>query len=175
MAPLNQPVRWFSTTFRDGLWSALLWAAAGALIGLPFGHPTGGLATGLAAHTLWQLRYLLRFERWLRLRSVEEPPELPPPWEEIGSLAVRLYRRKLFHKRRVVQLLREFRRMTTSMPDGVVVLNGQDEIQWFNRQAASLLGLRRKVDFGYRIQNLVRQPAFVRFLEQGRTVGREGD
>lgn len=168
MAPLNQPVRWFSTTFRSALWGAFLWLTLGVLLGLPFGRPIGGLAVALAGHSLWQLRQLLRFERWLRLRSVEEPPELPAPWEEVGSLAVRLYRRKQFHKRRVVQLFREFRRMTTSMPDGVVVLNGSDEIQWFNRKAAGLLGLRRKVDFGFRIQNLVRQPAFVRFLDEAR-------
>jgi two-component system phosphate regulon sensor histidine kinase PhoR len=126
------------------------------------------LATALAFYGLSQIRQLMRFERWLRLRSVEPPPDTTGPWAEVIALATRLYRRKQFHKRRVVQLFREFRRMTASMPDGVVVLNGNDEIQWFNRQAAALLGLRRKVDFGYPIQNLVRHPAFVRFLEDAR-------
>ncbi|MEY4376954.1 MAG: Phosphate regulon sensor protein PhoR [Pseudomonadota bacterium] len=168
MAPLNRPVPLFSATAWDALGRAAACAIAGALVGLPFGHPTGGLALGLALYGLSQIRQLLRFERWLRLRSVEPPPDTTGPWAEVIALATRLYRRKQFHKRRVVQLFREFRRMTASMPDGVVVLNGNDEIQWFNRQAATLLGLRRKVDFGYPIQNLVRQPAFVRFLEAAR-------
>ena len=168
MAPLNRPVPLFSATAWDALGRAAACAIAGALVGLPFGHPTGGLALGLALYGLSQIRQLLRFERWLRLRSVEPPPDTTGPWAEVIALATRLYRRKQFHKRRVVQLFREFRRMTASMPDGVVVLNGNDEIQWFNRQAATLLGLRRKVDFGYPIQNLVRHPAFVRFLDDAR-------
>ena len=53
------------------------------------------------------------------------------------------------------------------MPDGVVVLNPQAEILWFNRTAARLLGLRGKGDIGLRIENLVRSPEFVRYLQRG--------
>jgi two-component system phosphate regulon sensor histidine kinase PhoR len=53
------------------------------------------------------------------------------------------------------------------MPDGVVVLNPQAEILWFNRTAARLLGFRGKTDFGLRIENLVRQPEFVHYLRGG--------
>jgi two-component system phosphate regulon sensor histidine kinase PhoR len=50
------------------------------------------------------------------------------------------------------------------MPDAVVVLNAEREIQWFNKNAQRLLGLRRKVDFGQRIDNLLRHPDFVGYL-----------
>jgi two-component system phosphate regulon sensor histidine kinase PhoR len=53
------------------------------------------------------------------------------------------------------------------MPDGVVVLNPQAEILWFNRMAARLLGLRGKSDMGLRVENLVRQPEFLRYLNGG--------
>ncbi len=53
------------------------------------------------------------------------------------------------------------------MPDGVVVLNPQTEILWFNRTAARLLGFRGKGDIGLRIENLLRQPEFVRYLRGG--------
>src|SRR6202042_2839430 len=43
----------------------------------------------------------------------------------------------------------------------------QAEILWFNRTAARLLGFRGKTDFGLRIENLVRQPEFVRYLRGG--------
>ena len=46
------------------------------------------------------------------------------------------------------------------MPDGVILLNPEAEILWFNRKASELLGLRRKTDFGIRIENLVRHPEF---------------
>ena len=82
-------------------------------------------------------------------------------------MIVRLYRRKQFHKQRLLRLLRELRRSTAAMPDGVVVLNPQAEILWFNRTAGRLFGLRGKGDIGLRIENLVRAPEFVRYLRGG--------
>jgi two-component system phosphate regulon sensor histidine kinase PhoR len=53
------------------------------------------------------------------------------------------------------------------MPDGVVVLNTQHEILWFNRKAGELLGLRRKTDHGIALASLLRLPQFGRYLEKG--------
>jgi two-component system phosphate regulon sensor histidine kinase PhoR len=64
-------------------------------------------------------------------------------------------------------LLREFRESTAAMPDGVVLLNPEAEILWFNRTAGMLLGLHGRSDMGLRIENLVRQPEFVQYLRSG--------
>ena len=40
------------------------------------------------------------------------------------------------------------------------------EILWFNRMAAERLGLRRKVDVGIPIANLVRDPEFAAYLQR---------
>ena len=87
-------------------------------------------------------------------------------WGEVLAITHRLYRRKVFHKRRVTSLLREFRRMTSAMPDGAVLLGPNREILWFNRTAGHWLDLRRKVDYGIRIDNLVRNPDFVEYLDK---------
>ena len=78
------------------------------------------------------------------------------------AIVSRIYRRKQFHRARVTALLREFRRLTTAMPEGAVLLGPEHEILWFNQRAAQWLGLRRKRDFGIRIENLVRQPGLRR-------------
>ncbi len=114
-----------------------------------------------------QLTNLYRLHRWLRRRSVEEPPDLGGVWGDVVALVGRIYRRKQFHKRRIVQLFREFRRLTAAMPEGVVLLSADREIIWFNRTAARMLELKRKADFGMRIENLVRHPDFGRYLEAG--------
>jgi len=54
------------------------------------------------------------------------------------------------------------------MPDGVVALNAAKEIIWFNRKAAEMLGLRRKLDFGINVASLLRAPEFARYLETGK-------
>jgi two-component system phosphate regulon sensor histidine kinase PhoR len=66
----------------------------------------------------------------------------------------------------VVELLREFRRLTAAMPDGAVLLTQENEIVWFNERAAQWLKLKRKRDFGIRIENLLRHPDFIDYLHQ---------
>jgi two-component system phosphate regulon sensor histidine kinase PhoR len=141
--------------------------AIGLGLGLLFGVPWAGVAAVLAIALVLQLFYLLRVLRWLQADQTELAPEQPGPWGHLIAMIVRLYRRKQFHKQRLLRLLRELRRSTAAMPDGVVVLNPQAEILWFNRTAARLLGFRGKTDFGLRIENLVRQPEFVRYLRSG--------
>jgi two-component system phosphate regulon sensor histidine kinase PhoR len=156
------PPSWWRLSGRLAL--ALL---AGAGVGWLFGKPVAGVAVVLAlalAFHLWQLARLLW---WLRTEEMELAPDLPGPWAELVATIVRLYRRKQFHRQRLLRLLRELRRSTAAMPDGVVVLNPHREILWFNRTAARLLGLRRKGDVGLRIDNLVRQPEFVSYLRTG--------
>src|SRR5580700_209633 len=112
----------------------------------------------------WQLLNLYRLDRWLRLRSQIDPPNLGGIWGDIIAQVVRLHRRKQYHKQRLVQLYRELRRSTAALPDGVIILSPQHEIVWFNRQAARLLGLKRPIDLGLRIDNLIRSPEFVLYL-----------
>ena len=141
---------------------------ATVLIGLGagwlFGNLWGGLACALALHLAWVLAHLFRLEWWLRHRSYADPPDVGGVWGEIIAQIVRLHRRKRFHKQRFVQLMRQLQRSTAALPDGVVILNAQREIVWFNRMAARLLNLRRTADLGMRIENLLRTPEFVRYL-----------
>ena len=92
-------------------------------------------------------------------------------WGDVVSQVVRLHRRKKFHKQRVIALLREFRRSTAMMPDAVVLLNPEGEILWFNRKATEFLGLRRKTDYGIRMENLIRHPDFSRYIESRQFTG----
>src|ERR1700744_2625712 len=112
----------------------------------------------------WQFLNLYRLARWVRLRSQIDPPNIGGVWGDIVAQVVRLHRRKQYHKQRLVQLYRELRRSTAALPDGVIILSPQREIVWFNRQAARLLGLRRPVDVGLRIDNLIRVPEFAHYL-----------
>jgi two-component system phosphate regulon sensor histidine kinase PhoR len=144
---------------------AMLLAIA-VVLGLLFDHVAVWLAVVLGGILAMQYVNLFRLQRWIRHRADEDPPELRGVWGDVVGLVGRIYRRKKFHKRRVTQLLREFRRLSAAMPDGVVLLSGAQEILWFNRTAASLLGLRRKLDTGLPIANLVRQPEFAEYLRR---------
>ena len=138
------------------------------LAALVLGFATGYIALAFAItvgiYAAIQAGNLVRLERWLRRRRIENPPDFSALWGEVVAIVSRIYRRKQFHRARVTALLREFRRLTTAMPEGAVLLGPEHEILWFNHRAAEWLGLRRKRDFGIRVENLVRHPDFVEYL-----------
>jgi two-component system phosphate regulon sensor histidine kinase PhoR len=140
---------------------------AGALLGWILGDVFAGIALALAGMLAWQLLNLYWLDFWLKDRSGRDPPDSSGLWGDVVARVVRLHRRKRFHKQRLLDVFRELRHSTAAMPDGVVILNSQWEILWFNRMAGKLLGLRRKVDLGLRIINLVRDPALARYLDRG--------
>jgi two-component system phosphate regulon sensor histidine kinase PhoR len=137
---------------------------AGLFVGLLIGPIWLWLLAAACGYLGWQLVNLHRLDRWLRLRSQIAPPTIGGIWGDVIAQVVRLHRRKQFHKQRFVQLYRELRRSTAALPDGVIILSTQHEIVWFNRQAARLLGLKRPMDIGLRIDNLIRSPEFVLYL-----------
>jgi two-component system, OmpR family, phosphate regulon sensor histidine kinase PhoR len=139
---------------------------AGFVGGWLVGHIVPGMMVALAGMLAWQLLNLYWLDYWLKDRSGRDPPDASGLWGDVVSRVVRLHRRKRFHKQRLLEVFRELRHSTAAMPDGVVILNSQWEILWFNRMAGKLLALRRKVDLRLRIINLVRDPALVRYLEQ---------
>ncbi len=139
----------------------------GLLIGWPFGHLIAGAALVVAVYLLWELVNLFRVNWWAHHRNFADPPDIGGAWGNVITQIARLHRRKRFHKQRFIQLLRQIQRSTAALPDGVVILNAESEIAWFNRMAALLLNLRRPADLGLRVDNLVRQPEFVRYLSGG--------
>ena len=141
--------------------------ALGVVLGWFAGSIWLGVSAVLALYLAWNLWQLRELASWLSLRSVADPPRGMGLWGDVVAQVVRLHRRKRFHKERLTRLFRELRRSTAAMPDGVVMLDPQGEIVWFNRKAGELLDLSRRADLGLRIDNLVRHPDFVQYLRGG--------
>ncbi len=127
-----------------------------------------GLAFVLVFVLVLQESRLLRVLRWMRKGDAASAsaPNFGGRWGELIALYIRMQRRKTHHKQRLARVLQDLRETTAAMPDGVVLLNPQSEIQWFNRSAGMLLGLTEKSDLGLRIDHLIRQPEFVSYLQR---------
>jgi len=140
---------------------------AGATLGWLAGSVWLGVSGAFGIYLAWNLWQVRALHFWLEHRSVADPPDAMGLWGDVVAQVVRLHRRKRFHKERLTRLFRELRRSTAAMPDGVVMLDPEGEIVWFNRKAGELLDLSRRADLGLRIDNLVRHPDFVRYLRGG--------
>ncbi len=67
-------------------------------------------------------------------------------------------------KKKLSRVIDQFRTSTDALPDAAVVLGEYAEIEWINKAARDVLGLK-KTDKGQRIPNLIRAPQFVEYLK----------
>jgi two-component system phosphate regulon sensor histidine kinase PhoR len=125
------------------------------------------VAVGALAIIVWHLLQLDALARW-----ASGPIEVPVP-EGLGTWALAyaaLYHRVRLRSARQRDLrlaLDRFVSGARALPEGVVVLDANDRIEWVNPRAEAHLGLDLKHDAGAPIVNLVRHPAFVQYLAVG--------
>lgn len=127
------------------------------------------IAIGLlafAAFHIYQNKLLLG---WLADKQVSGPPDdLRGIWHEIAMEVHRQNKKHRSSDTKLRQLIAQFRTVSTALPDGIIIIDELQRIEWLNRKAARLLGLKREQDRGSNIINLVRDPSFVRFFNEAK-------
>ncbi len=141
--------------------------ALGALLGLYYGEAALGALVGALLVLGHHLNMLFTLERALRTRSKIPVPDGTGIWAQVLARINYLKFRGKKHKRRYHRLMKEIRASTNAMPDAGIVLNEDGEITRYNSAAEHLLGLRPRRDRGQRVDNLIRDPAFVAYLRGG--------
>ena len=137
------------------------------LLGLLTGRVFISMLTIVSAYAVWHLWQLFRFERWLKSKKKAEAPEIAGLWGEIYYEVQRLIERNRRSKKRLASYLNRYEESTAALPDGVIVLRSDSTIEWFNETASRQLDLRFPTDIGQRVDNLIRHPDFVSFLDRG--------
>ena len=148
-----------TTTGRKLVLGLSLFLAAGGVIGWFYGRPLTGLLLAALLALIWQVRQLLTFERALRTDDFDDFRFGEGVWEQIFSRFQFERERGVRRKASYRGLLKEIRKSTNAMPDGAVILDGNNEIIVSNRAARELAGLKRRKDRGQRIENILRDPA----------------
>ena len=123
-------------------------------------------AAGVCAILLYHLRHLAVLARWLAQPLPGEVPEGRGTWDHVLTALHRYERDARRREQLLAEALIRFRRAAQALPDGVVILDAQNRIEWFNDTAASQLGLDARSDLGQAVTNLIRAPAFVEYLAQ---------
>ena len=139
----------------------LTWPIAGGLAALAV---FGVGALGIIAWHLFQIDTL---SRWASGPLENPVPEGRGSWGvAYGALHHRM-RIRAARQRDLRLVLDRFVSGAEALPDGVVVLDAGDRIQWANPRAQTHLGIDMRKDAGAPIVNLVRQPDFVQYLAAG--------
>lgn len=137
----------------------------GALLGWYWHKPALGAACvllWLLGQHLWQL---LRLARWLQQPS-EVPPEAHKLWGEVFDGIYHYQRRQKADQQQLAQLLERIQDSSQALRDGVVMIDRQGNLEWWNHAAEKLLGLSAASDRGQPITHLLRSPQFVDYYER---------
>ncbi|MDP1657105.1 MAG: phosphate regulon sensor histidine kinase PhoR [Hylemonella sp.] len=156
------------------LFSFLLIQCLGALAGAwvaPEALQVRGALAGMAvAGLLW---VLLDFSRglqllnWLRQGDVAEIPLKHGLWGDVADRARRLVRGREQQIRESNARLQDFLAALQASPNGVVLLDEEGRIEWFNQTAADHFGLDAQRDLLQHFGNLVRDPAYAAYAAGG--------
>jgi two-component system phosphate regulon sensor histidine kinase PhoR len=125
----------------------------------------GAFAVALLALLFWHTRHLARLHNWLAHPEPGKVPEGRGIWDEVLAALHRLERGAAERHEELADELARMRRAVQALPDGVVILDSANRIEWYNRTAEVQLGLEGRADFGQNIANLVREPEFIEYLE----------
>jgi two-component system phosphate regulon sensor histidine kinase PhoR len=141
-------------------------AAAAAAVGGFAGEMWGWIAfsAGLALALLYHARMLVRLARWLEDPLPEQLPEGRGAWGALLRALHRHEREAVRRREALADALSRFRSAAEALPDGVVILDPRNVIEWCNDTAAAHLALDPRKDIGRPIANLVREPEFVEYL-----------
>jgi two-component system, OmpR family, phosphate regulon sensor histidine kinase PhoR len=139
--------------------AAVVWLVLG--LGWAFGVVVAGWGLVLAGHIV----NLDRLTEWAAAGLDATVPEGRGPWSAAWSALYRRVRSRRAHERDLAHTIERFQSAAEAVPDGMVVLDTANRIKWANARAQSLLGLDLAHDHGAPLMNLVRQPAFIRYLE----------
>lgn len=141
-----------------GLIALLLWAGGSQLLALKF------VVIVLLVYVVRQFWQESRLARWLEQGGANPAPSDVGVW---GDIFYRLEKQQKLQSQSRSELalaLGQFQHAAEAVPDGIVILNQQDRIEWCNPASRRYLGLDCNRDKGQFVHYLLRQTDFVDFL-----------
>ena len=113
---------------------------------------------------LWDLSRGLRVMRWLRSEETREVAVQSGLWGEFSNRIRRLLRNNERAVQQRDERLQEFLAAMQASPNGVVMLDKDFRIEWFNDSAGLHFGLDARRDLEQHFANLVRDPSFAAYF-----------
>ncbi|MFT3930159.1 MAG: phosphate regulon sensor histidine kinase PhoR [Spongiibacteraceae bacterium] len=154
-----------TNTWKSELYRLLLWLCGALVIGWLLNLTAWALAIAACVFAARSIYHLHQLQQWLSHRPGIEPPEAGGLWGEVMDSLYRMQQKDRRERVRLRALIGYLRESFTSLPYGAVMIDPENNIEWSNKAAETLLGLRFPEDTGQQILNLVRSPDFVTYFE----------
>lgn len=152
---------------REDIIRVLLVGFIAVLAGIIFGHTLIWLCLGLFYLLFVIYRDLHQFLLWMNNPKDVEPPDAIGVLDQLYRAADARRKRNKTRKKQLSRYLKRFKKATAALPDATIILGDENEIQWGNKPAREILGIKWPQDAGQRIDNLIRHP------ELGQIIGND--
>lgn len=131
-------------------------------------HPLLVAVVGLGLYIAVHLRHLQRLHDWLiHNKRSDDVPDATGLWGDAFNEIRKLLKQADQRTDRLTDMIERFQSAAAVMPDAVIILSQNDEIEWANSAAHHLVGVNFPRDASIRIGNLIRDPEFTRYLHGG--------
>jgi two-component system phosphate regulon sensor histidine kinase PhoR len=159
------------------VFAAVAVAAFGAVLGYLAGDAFGshrpswafvGAFIGVALVVSYDLMRAWPLLNWLRGTQSQGAPRNAGFWGELAYRIERALRSREHDLEDQRQRLTQLLSAIDASPNGVILIDDDERIEWCNATAADHLGIDPARDLRQRVTNLVRAPAFVAHLQSGR-------
>jgi len=148
--------------FKIFLFVVLISWLAGEVFGLNHGLLTAIVSLSLLL--IYQLWHSSKLSSLLLSQNYVEPPKAFGTWGEIYYRLHKLVRSWRDQVLEIEQQHSRFIQAVQATPNGVVMLNEDDQIEWCNGIAEQHFGVNAKRDAMQRITHILRKPAFVQYI-----------
>lgn len=141
--------------------AVILWAIFGAVFALVF------YSSILLFVVIRHIRYRDELDRWLQTSELDAstiPDGGSSAWGDLFASLARFVRTHSQSQQRLSSALQRMQSATSAMPEGVVILDEDDRIEWCNPMAEKHLGISLDIDANQQITYLVRELLFVEYL-----------
>lgn len=119
-----------------------------------------GLLFYIGGHISW----LHQLQTWFKNPDLKNLPEGSGVWEGLFSTLLKYERNNIDNQHQLNAALERFNLTANAIPDGLVLLNPNNEIEWCTPNAEAQLGLDLRTDKNLPIINLVRDRLFIAHL-----------
>ena len=148
----------------------LLLLLAGGVIGFLFDNILLFLFLALLFYLVFTLVQLRKLNRWLNQLDSEKtcpPPESSGYWDILFDDISKLNRDGENARQDLLRILERAQSSVSALDFGVVLIDKDNSLEWWNNMAELLLGIRYPVDQGQTASNLIRDPAFNSYFTKG--------
>jgi len=142
-----------------------LCTALGLLVGWALGSIAAGLALAFFGYGCWMIHQLQQLDEWLQRGA--KLATAPDTVGIVGNIEKLIFRRSSSNRERKARLKKIvgwYNQSAGALPDATVVTNDNYEVVWANEAAQTFLNIRGNRDSGQRIDNLVRDLEFQKYL-----------